>query len=124
MSIEEHDYDEDGGHQPDECARCIEQTHSCVSVCRCGDCCRSLILEAEVRDAIREPSIAQECRPLFDIGPDTVGYLLNDREQGMACHFLDQSTNLCTIYETRPLMCRVFNCDKEKQDPESPLSQT
>ena len=124
MPIDHHEFDEDGDHVPDECAQCIEQNHSCVSSCDCGNCCRQLILEAEVRDAIREPRIAQECRPLRDIGPDVVGYILNDRENGLACHFLDQQTNLCTIYETRPLMCRVFNCDQAKQDPDSPLSET
>jgi Fe-S-cluster containining protein len=25
--------------------------------------------------------------------------------------FLDDATNRCTIYETRPLVCRLFDCD-------------
>jgi Fe-S-cluster containining protein len=39
------------------------------------------------------------------------GYLLN-RVNGpdVACVFLDQATHHCTIYETRPLGCRLFDC--------------
>lgn len=120
--IEGHEFDEDGDHIPEECGRCIEDDHSCDCECQCGDCCRSLILEAELRDAEREPRIAAECRPIRDIGPEPVGYILNDRDNGLACHFLNQETNLCSIHDTRPLMCRVFNCDQAKDNPESPLS--
>ena len=89
MSLDEHELDVDGDHDPEDCALCIEQQHSCECECRCGDCCRHLILEAELRDAVREPRIAAECPPLRDIGPDVIGYSLNDRSRGLACHFLD-----------------------------------
>ena len=111
MSIDQHDYDEDGHHDDEGCYHCWEKQHGCVSECRCGDCCRSLILEADVRDAENEPRIATECQPFRDIGPEVAGYRLNDPKKGNACHFLDLETNLCSIYATRPLMCRVFNCD-------------
>src|SRR5262249_21776921 len=31
-----------------------------------------------------------------------------DRVLGMACHFLDEDTRRCTIYEARPSPCRDF----------------
>lgn len=42
------------------------------------------------------------------------------RELGMdpgngVCKFLDQDTNLCTIYEDRPLICRVDDLYNEVQ---------
>jgi Fe-S-cluster containining protein len=37
--------------------------------------------------------------------------LLNDG--GSGCVFLNPQTQLCTIYRTRPLACRLFDCDGE-----------
>jgi len=31
-----------------------------------------------------------------------------NHEDSMACVFLDEASNLCTIHETRPLVCRLF----------------
>ncbi len=101
-------------HDPEECERCLEQNESVLSKCRCGFCCERLILEASLRDGLREPRIAAECELLRDIGPEPIGYLLNDRTNGNACHFFDRETRLCTIYDTRPLMCRLFDCDKAR----------
>ena len=115
MALDNHDFDEDGMHEPDECELCIERTCSVTSECRCGHCCERLILEATLRDGEREPRIAAECPSIREIGPDPIGYLLNARSNNMACHFFDQERRLCTIYETRPLMCRVFNCDVERR---------
>jgi Fe-S-cluster containining protein len=76
---------------------------------KCGHCCRHLILESTPYDAKREPRIAAECAPIND-----GGFFLNkhtpgdDREVDRACTFHDKTTNLCTIYETRPTMCRAF----------------
>ena len=47
---------------------------------RCGQCCRRVGEVFFARHMAR---------------PDNV------------CKFLDEATNLCTIYETRPLFCRV-----------------
>lgn len=114
MSLNEHFFDDDGVHDEDDCDVCIERTCSVSSSCRCGNCCERLILESSLRDAEREPRIANECSPLRGIDDEPVGHLLNDRSNDMACHFFDREHRLCTIYETRPLMCRVFNCDVER----------
>ena len=111
MSVElpEHELDEDGDHEPEECQKCIEKQYSCECDCRCGDCCRSLIIETTMLDAVREPLIAQLGSPMKDIGEEPVGYLLNHGESNH-CVFLDEATNQCKIWETRPGVCRVFDC--------------
>ncbi len=83
--------------------------------CRCGECCRRLLIEAEVEDAEREPKIAAMGSPLKGFDNELVGYLLNSRDD-MACVFLDRSTNRCTIYGSRPLLCRVFDCGGEGRE--------
>jgi len=118
MNLNEHDFDEDGVHDEDDCDLCIERTCSVSSVCRCGNCCERLILESSLRDAEREPRIAKECSPLRGIDDEPVGHLLNDPSNEFACHFFDRGRRLCTIYETRPLMCRVFDCDVERRSDE------
>jgi len=76
----------------------------------------------DVRDAEREPRIAQECSPIYSDPRITVGhqrlligYILNSEANDYACAFLDQATNKCKIYETRPLTCRLYSCDDEGQ---------
>ena len=115
MSFNSHDFDEDNVHDESECDLCIERTCSVSSSCRCGNCCERLILETTLRDAEREPRIGQECAKIRHFPDELVGYLLNDPRNGGACHFFDRERRLCTIYETRPLMCRVFNCDAERR---------
>ncbi len=102
-------------HDPDECYQCL-LTREVVNTCRCALCCRRLIIEVELQDAEREPKIKEKGSPLFT-PPELTGtgqrelegYLLNGKD--VACVFLDQQTNACTIYETRPLACRLFDCD-------------
>ncbi|MDZ4683525.1 MAG: YkgJ family cysteine cluster protein [Planctomycetaceae bacterium] len=120
MSLDDHQLDDGGTHDPDDCEVCVEgvQTRNCV--CRCGVCCEQLLIEASLRDAVREPRIAAECQALRDF-VEPIGYLLNDAANGGACRFFDRTTRLCTIHETRPLVCRVFNCDQERADPDSPV---
>lgn len=119
MSLDQHDLEEDGNHSPDECELCIETDHTKVCSCRCGKCCESLLIEVSLRDAEREPRIAAECGPIVcDIAKgkrEVVGYLLNDKNNEYACRFFDRTTRLCTIHATRPLVCRVFDCDEEQQ---------
>jgi hypothetical protein len=110
MPLDTHDQDEDGYHAREGCELCIENDHSVTSKCDCGACCQRLIIEASFRDAEREPRIASECSPLRDF-EDVIGYSLNDKSNEYACHFFDRETLKCTIYETRPLVCRVSNCD-------------
>jgi Fe-S-cluster containining protein len=43
-------------------------------------------------------------------------FILNNREgHDNSCVFLDQATNLCTIYETRPDVCRAFDCELDER---------
>src|SRR5690242_12073591 len=117
MPLDLHDQAEDGDHYPDECELCIETEHTKCCSCRCGKCCESLIIEVSLRDAEREPRIAAECGPIVDdmrTGErEVIGYMLNHKDNDYACRFFDRTTRLCTIHETRPLVCRVFDCDKE-----------
>jgi len=90
--------------------------------CRCGKCCHMLI-EVDVEDAKREPKIAERGSPIFAPAELTEsgkreleGYLLNDSRNGYACTFLDRTSNLCSIYDTRPWVCRVFDCDGEQRE--------
>jgi Fe-S-cluster containining protein len=94
------------------------------NACRCAECCRRLIIEVDVKDAKREPKIAEKGSPIYtdprltaSKQPELEGYLLNATTgQDYACVFLDQPTNLCTIYDTRPWTCRVFGCDGAGQE--------
>ena len=112
MSVElpEHELDEDGCHDADECQKCIEATATVVCSCTCGDCCRHLIIETTLADAQRELRIAERGQPIRDID-EVVGYCLNDPDNQYACTFLDQTSNRCTIWATRPGVCRLFDCD-------------
>jgi uncharacterized protein len=115
MTLDEHQLDEDGEHDPDECEVCYECDHSIKSTCDCGRCCESLLIEVSLRDAEREPRIKTEASPTFcDLRTGTkelIGYLLNGKHGH--CVFFDPNTRKCGIYETRPLVCRVFDCDKD-----------
>jgi Fe-S-cluster containining protein len=114
-----HDEDtEDFDHDPECYVPCLATNEVVRSDCRCGDCCRYMILEALAEDAIVEPRI-KECSPIYQDERLTasgtrelIGYLLNSPENGGACAFLERATNMCQIYETRPLMCRLFDCNK------------
>lgn len=111
-SVHEHQRDEDGEHDPDECEQCIERHHSHECTCRCGECCEQLIIETSIRDAEREPQIKEQGSPIYDDMSGTrelVGYLLNGQDG--ACVFFDRESRLCTVHETRPLVCRVYDCD-------------
>jgi Fe-S-cluster containining protein len=90
------------------------------SDCRCGECCRHLIIEAELDDAEGESRIKERGSPIYAPPELTgtgqrelAGYVLNSPDNGFACTFLARSTNLCSIYDTRPWVCRVFDCDRE-----------
>jgi Fe-S-cluster containining protein len=77
--------------------------------------------EVSLPDAQREPFIRERCPPIYTPAELTEsgkaeleGYLLNDPDG--PCVFLNQETNLCTIHATRPLVCRLFDCDGEGRD--------
>lgn len=114
-------------HDSDDCYWCALAQPPALSDCRCGNCCRRLLIEVDVEDARREPTIAEQCSAIYTAAEMTKsgqkelqGYMLNSAENGYACAFLDQQTNLCTIHETRPLICRLFQCDESdvKSAPE------
>lgn len=111
--LDQHDVDEDGEHWPDDCDVCVENKMTVECQCDCGICCESLLIEASIRDAQREPMIAKRGKPMYDdYGTGTrelVGYILNTKEG--PCEFFDQTNRRCTIYETRPLCCRTYCCD-------------
>jgi Fe-S-cluster containining protein len=91
--------------------------------CRCGECCRHLIIEVGLADADREPKIRERGSPIYLPAELTAsgekelqGYVLNAKDNGYACAFLDQATNLCSIHDTRPWTCRVFDCEGEGRE--------
>ena len=116
MSLEGHTLDEDGDHDEETCYRCL-LGQEVKNECKCGKCCR-LIVEVELEDAERESKIKELGLPIYTDARLTAsgqrelsGYLLNDKSNGHACVFLDRESNLCKIYPTRPLVCRLFDCD-------------
>jgi Fe-S-cluster containining protein len=116
-----HQFDEDGFHDEEACEICLLASAPTCQ-CRCGQCCH-LLIEVSLADAQREPKIAEKGSPIYLSPEETAsgqremaGYLLNTAEAGFACVFLDQTTNLCTIYHTRPLVCGLFDCDGEGRE--------
>jgi Fe-S-cluster containining protein len=94
--------------------------------CRCGLCCEVFRVEATLADADREPRIAEQCTPLFahvDVEgeavqtEEVVAYVLNRGGlAGSPCVFLERDSferGVCSIYETRPDVCRRFDCSGE-----------
>lgn len=110
-----HSLDENGEHVPEQCYECL-LTQEVKCVCDCAKCCRHMLIEVLAEDARREPKIADRGSPILGDADENghrkvIGYLLNSRGDDMACVFLDRATNRCTIHETRPLLCRLFDCD-------------
>jgi len=110
VDLPRHELDEEGEHDPGECQKCIEASNTVICSCACGDCCRHLIIETTLADAEREPLVARRGTPIRDF-EEVVGFNLNDPANGYACTFLDQATSRCTIWATRPGVCRLFDCD-------------
>lgn len=114
-----HPVDEDGWHDKEACFECLLK-QEVKGACRCAECCKRLIIDVGLEDANREPKIAEKGSPILSYPDENgvrhlEGYLLNGRED-IACIFLDKGTNLCTIYETRPLSCRLFDCAGEGRE--------
>lgn len=107
LDLDEHQYGEDGEHE-EAWELYMETIHTKLCENCCGECCEQFIVEASFRDAEREPRI-KDLPTIKGFTDEVEGYLLNG-EDG-ACVFFNQETALCTIYETRPLVCRVFDCD-------------
>lgn len=92
----------------------------------CGHCCTEVICLPTPWDVIR---IAREIgqnpyKFLEFITPEDIDgvekndptwlkvgkkkYMMALRRYETGCHFLDKETKYCTIYESRPLLCRLF----------------
>lgn len=74
---------------------------------KCGACCRHLILEAHIGDAMREPKLVQVCGLADGHGSiplEQADTIILNRNDNIACAFLGDD-NACTIYPTRPWMC-------------------
>jgi Fe-S-cluster containining protein len=117
---QEHNLDEDGYHDPNECYSCLLEK-PVANECRCSECCRRLLIEVVLPDAEREPRIALLGSPIYtderltESGKrELEGYFLNAPDG--PCVFLDRQTKLCTIHETRPLVCRLFDCEGEGRE--------
>lgn len=117
-----HQADEDGEHDPEVCYTCLRAGDVVESACRCGQCCK-LLIEVEVEDAEFEPRIKQLGSPIFTDArltasgrPELEGYLLNSSDNNSACACLDRQSNLCTIYASRPLICRLFDCGAAQRE--------
>src|SRR5206468_2599458 len=52
-------------HDPEECYWCLEAQGPTLATCRCGDCCRRLIIEVTLEDAKREPKIRKLGSPIY-----------------------------------------------------------
>ena len=120
--MRENTLDDNSDEEEDEDDDSEEELKEATCECRCGECCRRLLIEVDLDDAEREPRIKDLGSPTYTDARLTrsgkrelEGYLLNSRED-MACVFLDREKNLCTIYETRPFGCRVFDCDREGRE--------
>ena len=55
----EHTLDEFGEHDAERCCLCLVEQPAVRSECRCGKCCRRLIIEVLPQDAEREPKIRE-----------------------------------------------------------------
>src|SRR5947209_4680247 len=108
----EHQLNDDGEHDEEDCYQCL-LGREVKGNCRCAECCKRLIIEVRLEDAEREPKIKELGSPIYTPAALTQsgqreleGFMINGKD--LACVFLDRTTDLCTIYETRPLICRLF----------------
>src|SRR6266852_3049653 len=63
-SLDGHTLDEDGEHDEEGCWQCLH-SQTAETTCRCGECCRRLIVEVELEDAEREPKIKEFGSPIY-----------------------------------------------------------
>jgi Fe-S-cluster containining protein len=84
----------------------------------CATCCRKLIVGLTAGDLKREPRLRDHAVPMVAVTRRKLldymhkfdcTHVLAKRASGAACVFLDE-TNGCTIYATRPDICRAFQC--------------
>ena len=96
---------------PDAPAAGAAPSFACDS---CGACCKTWRIFVSDEDAAREPRIASETRRLPDNQrTDFWSYQLFPLPFHEACVFLDID-NRCTIYATRPQVCRTFEAGSDR----------
>lgn len=103
-----------------------EATDQTISECqRCGNCCTrgGPSLHTKDRDLLTNGHIKLEHLVTIRKG-EMANFPLHDRPEPISqelvklggkgkdweCAFLERDTNLCTIYEHRPLECRLLEC--------------
>lgn len=80
----------------------------------CGACCRTYPIFASGEDAVREPRITHEARELRgDLQTPSWRFQLYPLPFHEGCCFLDREQR-CTIYDTRPTVCRMFAAGSEQ----------
>ena len=80
----------------------------------CGACCKTWRILVADEDAAREPRIAHEARRLPDNQrTEHWAYQLFPLPFHETCVFLDPA-NRCTIYDTRPRVCRAFEAGSQR----------
>jgi hypothetical protein len=73
-----------------------------IALCR-GACCR-LSFALSVQDL-------EEGRVRWDLGRP---YMIRHDEDGY-CHHVERTTKRCGLYENRPIVCRAYDCRKDKR---------
>jgi Fe-S-cluster containining protein len=82
---------------------------------RCGACCRSLIIEIDHIDVVREPRLLEHATLMdggFQFENDWQKQYLLAAGHSMPCPMLG-ADGLCTIYPTRPNCCVAFEAGGE-----------
>jgi len=80
----------------------------------CGACCKTWRILVSAEDAAREPRITIEGRSLReDATTPYWRYQLFPLPFHETCCFLD-GANRCTVYDTRPRVCREFAAGSER----------
>ena len=102
---------EDTGDGPDRPPAVTVARFECDG---CGACCRTFPIFASAADARREPRIVAEGRALAEhLATDHWHYQLYPLPFHVTCCFLDGDAR-CTIYPTRPDVCRAFPAGGEQ----------
>ncbi len=71
---------------------------------KCGECCSALLpLSKDDIAAVKKYLLTHDIKPEHSSSANTID---------MTCPFLSKK-KLCLIYEVRPLICRVFKCNKK-----------
>lgn len=80
----------------------------------CGACCRCYPIFASSLDAEREPLVKANCVRVDDfLGKGEVAYRMYPLANTDGCAFL-QPNQLCSVYETRPEVCRRFEAGSDQ----------